>query len=167
MNVCTMYVCTVYVCTVYVCTMYVCTVHVCALCMCCKLDKKFVYKLKLLLSHFIVLVCIELQKYEIYKLNCVPLQEQTHSPPPLPLPHLFSFLPHLTLFVLMSGLKCGLSHRCVAGVDQYSVCQQLITLLVILCGVLLMWLHWSCAHAPVLDLFPAQHWTNLRVKLWI
>jgi len=28
----------------------------------------------------------------------------------------------------MHGLKCGLSYRCVAGMDQYSVFQQLITL---------------------------------------
>ena len=32
-----------------------------ALCMCCVLERKFVYKLKLQLCHFIFLVCFELQ----------------------------------------------------------------------------------------------------------
>jgi hypothetical protein len=133
-------------------------VFVSALFMFCMLEKKFVYKLKLQLYHFIFLVCFKLQT-EL----CSTAVTSTFPPPPIFSP----FFPIWHLSLLVHGLKYGLSYRCVVGMDQYSVCQQLIMLLVILCGVLFMWLHWRCVHAPVLNLFQAQHWTNLRVKLWI
>jgi len=124
------------------------------------LEKKFVYKLKLQPYHFIFLVCFELQTEMFHCSN-----KHISPPPHTHTHHFFSLLSHLTPLFAHAWLKIWLSYRCVAGMDQYSVCQQSITLLLVLCGVLFMWLHWRCVHAPVLNLFQAQHWTNLRVKL--
>jgi hypothetical protein len=71
-------------------------VFVSALCLCCILEKKFVYKLKLQLYHVIFLVCFELQT-ELFSIAVT----STFIPPPI----FFSLLSHLTPFFAHACLK--------------------------------------------------------------